>query len=113
MRQMNPFYGFFTLTLLGLVLTITGAIGWEPSKGVGIFFSGRWVQGPLWNQIGLGIACLIGAAVAFRYASRAVELRATRSPAGYLSASSDGARDVAWCAGAAERVPTRRRNTPT
>jgi hypothetical protein len=79
MYKRNSFYAFFTLTLFGLLFSITGAIGWEPVKRDGIFWGGRWVEGPLWGEIGLGIACLFGAAIAFRYAARAARLRATRS----------------------------------
>lgn len=78
MYKRNAFFGFFTLTLVGLFFAITGAIGWEPRGRDGLFMRGRWVDGPLWDQIGLGIACLIGAAIAFRYASRAARLRSVR-----------------------------------
>ena len=78
MRRRNSFFAFFTLTLAGLFLSITGAIGWEPIKRDGPFLIGRWVDGPLWSQIGVGVACLIGAAIAFRYAAREARLRAAR-----------------------------------
>ena len=78
MHRRNSFFAFFTLTLAGLFLSITGAIGWEPIKRDGLFFSGRWVDGPLWSQIGIGVACLIGAAIAFQYAAREARLRAAR-----------------------------------
>jgi len=74
----SPFYGFFTFTLLGLFLVVTGAIGWVPTRGVGVFTGGHWADGPVWSQVGFGLACFVVAAIAFRYALRDRRLRSPR-----------------------------------
>jgi hypothetical protein len=56
MTMRSPFYGFFSFTLLGLFLVITGAVGWIPMRGGGVFTAGRWVDGPAWTQMGFGAA---------------------------------------------------------
>lgn len=76
MHGRNPFYAFFSLALLGAFFLVTGAIGWKPIRGGGVFLGdGRWVEGPIWAQIGMGFACLVAAAVAYRFASRDARLR--------------------------------------
>jgi hypothetical protein len=79
MSMRSPFYGFFTFTLAGLFLVITGAIGWVPVKSGGVFSGGRWVDGPVWSQVGFGLACLAVAAIAFCFVLRDPRLRAARS----------------------------------
>jgi hypothetical protein len=74
----SPFYGFFTFTLLGLVLVVTGAIGWVPLRSGGVFSGGHWADGPVWSQVGFGIACFVVAAIAFRYVLRDPRLRSPR-----------------------------------
>lgn len=67
----NSFYAFFTFALFGAVFLVTGAIGWEPIKDGGVFLGrGRWVDGPIWSQVGIGAVCLVAAAIAYRFASR-------------------------------------------
>ena len=78
MSMRSPFYGFFTFTLLGLFLVVTGAIGWIPVRSGGVFSGGRWVDGPAWSQVGFGVACLAVAAIAFRFVLRDPRLRSTR-----------------------------------
>ena len=62
--------------VMGLSLTIAGAIGWDVSQAHGLFQGMQWVDGPIWWQIGLGGA-LLALAV---FLARRVSPRATRSP---------------------------------
>lgn len=78
MSMRSPFYGFFTFTLVGLFFMITGAIGWIPERGGGVLSGGRWVAGPVWSQVGFGVACLAVAAIALRFVLRDPRLRLTR-----------------------------------
>ena len=72
----NPFYALFTFALFGAFFLVTGAIGWKLIKGGGAFLGGgRWVDGPIWSQIGMGVACCVIAAFAYRFASRDPRLR--------------------------------------
>ena len=72
----NPFYALFTFTLFGAFFLVTGAIGWKPIRGGGVFLgNGRWVEGPIWSQLAMGVAFLVAAAVAYRFASRDARLR--------------------------------------
>jgi len=50
-----------TLGVFGLWLMIAGAIGWDLSHVHGFFQGTKWVDGPIWWQLGLGIALLAGA----------------------------------------------------
>jgi hypothetical protein len=62
--------------VVGLSLTISGAIGWDVSHAHGLFQGMKWVDRPIWWQIGLGSA-LLALAVFF---ARRVPPHATRSP---------------------------------
>ena len=66
-----------TVGVFGLWLTVAGVIGWDLSQVHGFFQGTKWVEGPIWWQIGLGGALL---AVAVLLARR-VSPHATRSPA--------------------------------
>jgi len=70
MRPSNPFFGVFTFTLAGLFFFVTGAIGWKTGNHNPIFIGGRWVDGVIWSQVGIGLACFAVAAVAYLFASR-------------------------------------------
>jgi hypothetical protein len=65
-----------TVSVLGLWLTVAGAIGWDLSHVRGFFRGTTWVHGPIWWQIGVGVA-LIALAV---FLARRVPPHATRSP---------------------------------
>ena len=62
--------------VMGLSLTIAGAIGWDVSQAHGLLQGMKWVDGPIWWQIGLGGA-LLALAV---FLARRVSPHATRSP---------------------------------
>jgi hypothetical protein len=62
--------------VMGLSLTIAGAIGWDVSHAHGLLQGMKWVDGPIWWQIGLG-GVLLALAVFF---ARTVPSHATRSP---------------------------------
>ncbi len=78
MHHRNPFYALFTFTLAGVFFLVTGAIGWQPIKNNSVFFGGRWVEGPIWSQIGIGVVCVALAAIFYRVASRDPRLRSVR-----------------------------------
>jgi hypothetical protein len=67
----NSFYALFTFTLFGAFFLVTGTIGWKPIKEGGAFLGrGRWVDGPIWSQVAMGLGCFVVAAIAYRFASR-------------------------------------------
>ena len=50
-----------TMGVFGLWFTIAGAIGWDVSHVHGLLQGAKWVGGPIWWQIGTGVALLGGA----------------------------------------------------
>jgi hypothetical protein len=51
-------------------------IGWKPIRGGGVFLGrGRWMDGPIWPQVAIGLACLVAAAFAYSRVSRDPRLR--------------------------------------
>jgi hypothetical protein len=77
-RSGRPGYQYqrvITVTLLGLWLTVAGAIGWDVSHVHGFFQGTKWVDGPVWWQLEIGIA-LLALAV---FLARRVPSDATRS----------------------------------
>ena len=60
----------------GLLLAVTGAIGWDVSDAHGLFGGMKWVDGPIWWQLGLGVA-MVAVAV---FMGRRVPANATRTP---------------------------------
>ena len=64
-----------TAGVFGLWLTFAGAIGWDLSDVRGMVQGSRWVDGPIWWQIGVGGA-LLALAV---FLARRVPPDATRS----------------------------------
>lgn len=49
----------FSVGAFGLWLTVAGAIGWDVQHVRGIFQGTRWVDPPIWWQLGLGVALLV------------------------------------------------------
>ena len=62
--------------VIGLWLTVAGAIGWDLTYVHGFFRGTKWVDGPVWWQIGVGVP-LIALAL---FLARRVPSHATRSP---------------------------------
>jgi hypothetical protein len=75
MTVRSPFYALFTFGLFGSLFLVTGAVGWRITKRNDLFFSGDWIEGPVWSQVAIGAACLVVAAVAYQFASRDPRLR--------------------------------------
>lgn len=64
----------FSTAAVGLPFTVAGMIGWDLSRGHGWFQATRWVEGPIWWQVGVGIVSLTLSV----YFARGVWPRATR-----------------------------------
>jgi hypothetical protein len=58
-RPSSRYSRVFTSLTAGLFLVVTGVIGWNVSHLSGLFRGGRWQEGPVWWQIGLGTALLL------------------------------------------------------
>src|SRR5262245_33744945 len=65
-----------SVAVVGLALTVSGAIGWDVSHAHGLFQGMKWVDGPIGWQIGLGSALLAWAV----FLARRVPGDASRSP---------------------------------
>ena len=65
-----------SLGVVGLSLTVAGAIGWDMSRAHGLFQGIKWVDRPIWWQIGLGGALLASGV----FLARRVPADASRSP---------------------------------
>ena len=65
-----------TVAVLGLWFTVAGAIGWDLNNLRVSFEGTRWVDRPIWSQIGIGVP-LIALAV---FLARRVPFNATRTP---------------------------------
>jgi hypothetical protein len=55
----------------GLFALISGLVGWDISHSHGFFAGTRWVEGPIWWQVGLGLGLLLVAG----FLARRVPLR--------------------------------------
>jgi len=62
--------------VVGLLLAVTGAIGWDVSHAHELFGGMKWVDGPIWWQLGLGVG-MVAVSV---FMGRRVPANATRSP---------------------------------
>ena len=49
----------FSAFAAGAFLVVTGSIGFDVSYMHGFFEGGRWVGGPIWGQIALGVGFLL------------------------------------------------------
>jgi hypothetical protein len=48
----------FSAGAAGLLFTVAGAIGWDLSRSHGFFQGTRWVDGPIWWELGIGVGLL-------------------------------------------------------
>ena len=48
----------FSVGAMGILLTVAGVIGWDLKYVRGWFQGTKWVDGPIWWQIGLGAVLL-------------------------------------------------------
>ena len=62
--------------IVGLLLAVTGAIGWDVSHAHELFGGMKWVEGPIWWQLGLGVGMVTLAVLM----ARRVPANATRTP---------------------------------
>jgi hypothetical protein len=62
--------------VVGLLLTVAGAIGWDVSHAHELFQGMKWVDGPIWWQLGMGVG-MVALAV---FMGRRVPANATRTP---------------------------------
>jgi hypothetical protein len=62
--------------VVGLLLTVSGAIGWDVSHAHGLFQGMKWVDGPIWWQLGMGV----GMVALALFMGRRVPANATRTP---------------------------------
>lgn len=49
----------FSAGAAGLLLTVAGAIGWDVSHSHGFFEGTRWVDSPIWWELGIGVGLLM------------------------------------------------------
>jgi hypothetical protein len=49
----------FSVGCAGLLFFVSGIIGWDLSHSHGLFRGTKWVDGPVWWQIGLGAALVL------------------------------------------------------
>jgi|SRR5215510_2876969 len=78
-RSGRPGYQYqrvITVAALGLWFTVAGAIGWDLNSLRASFEGTKWVDAPIWEQIGIGVP-LIALAV---FMARRVPSHASRSP---------------------------------
>ena len=53
----------FSVGFAGLLFFVSGIIGWDLSHSHGLFRGTKWLDGPVWWQIGLGSGLLLLAIV--------------------------------------------------
>jgi hypothetical protein len=63
----------FSAAAAGLLFFIAGLIGWDLSYSHGFFQGTKWVEGPVWWQVGVGFGLLLLAG----FWARRVPLRPT------------------------------------
>jgi hypothetical protein len=49
----------FSVGFLGLVLLVSGLIGWDVRHSGGWFNGAKWVDGPVWSQAAIGAALVL------------------------------------------------------
>jgi hypothetical protein len=49
----------FSVTAAGLLFLVAGLIGWDLSYSHGWFEGTKWVDGPVWWEVGVGLGVLL------------------------------------------------------
>lgn len=55
-------YGYqpvFSFTAAGLLFFVAGLVGWDLSSSGGWFQGAKWVDGPVWWQVGIGLGLFL------------------------------------------------------
>jgi hypothetical protein len=58
----RPGYAYqrvFSVTAAGLLFFIAGLVGWDLSYSHGWFQGTKWVDGPVWWEVGIGLGLLL------------------------------------------------------
>jgi hypothetical protein len=58
-RPGREYQRVFSVAAAGLLFLIAGLVGWDLSHSHGWFQGTRWVDGPIWWQVGTGTALLL------------------------------------------------------
>jgi hypothetical protein len=58
-RSSAAYSRMFSAFAAGLFFLVTGVIGWDIRYLHGLFAGGKWVDAPIWWQIGLGAVFLL------------------------------------------------------
>jgi len=58
-RPGNEYQRLFNITAAGLLYLVAGLIGWDLRYSRGWFQGARWVNGPVWWQVGAGTVLLV------------------------------------------------------
>jgi hypothetical protein len=73
-RPSHRYQRVFSVTAAGLLLFVAGLIGWDLSYSHGWFQGTKWVGGPVWWEVGIGLGLLLLAG----FWARRVPLRPAR-----------------------------------
>jgi hypothetical protein len=58
-RPRGEYQRVFSAAAAGMLFLVAGVIGWDLSHSHGLFQGTRWVDGPIWWQVGTGTALLL------------------------------------------------------
>ena len=58
-RPGREYQRVFSAAAAGLLFLVAGLVGWDLSSSHGWFQGTRWVDGPIWWQVGMGTALLL------------------------------------------------------
>jgi hypothetical protein len=59
MARPGGYQRLFSVTAAGLLFFVAGLIGWDLSYSHGWFQGTKWVDGPVWWEVGLGLGLLL------------------------------------------------------
>ncbi len=58
-RPGHEYQRVFSVTAAGLLFLVAGLIGWDLSYSHGWFQGTKWVEGPVWWEVGIGLGLLL------------------------------------------------------